>query len=550
MLLRKHYNKTSLFILGLAVAACWMSTVTNPFYYDDVHCITKNPAIRSLTNIPKFFYDSTASSILLSNQTFRPLGYVGFTFSWLLGDGASWPFHLYKIIFLFFGIFGVFLVWGKLFERLGIDHAKQLALIGSLFLAIHPALSHSMNYIIATTSLQAAVFYIWGIIFYLRFREARKTYWLVLSLFSFAAAVLSKEEAITFPIMILLLDFVLKQKRSLSINGLFFILAIILVCWFYFVFGKQQRLTDLHITRYEYLLTQLRGYLFYQRVFLLPYGLNADHVQFGFSRSMVDLQVIWALIANACIIGFSFFYRKRFPEIFLGVFWFYIAILPASSIFPLSEPVNEHRMILSYFGFIGAITGGIYRFSRFIFCPKTRASILGFIGIVVFICFIFESQYRNYVWANPGRMWEDVVEKNSTSGRAYNFLGLYALSKRNLEKAEIYFSRCERLWPAWPYCKINFAIAKKLQNKPELAVKKIKQALAIQPDISFAHFYLGLIYEEDMHNTDLAIESYKKADLYSSNKYLEAKKQLAAIYLRLGKKAEYLEYKKQIEHLN
>lgn len=53
--------------------AVYLNSLTNGFHYDDGHHITGNPNIRSLQNIPRFFVDPGAFSIVPSTRLYEKI---------------------------------------------------------------------------------------------------------------------------------------------------------------------------------------------------------------------------------------------------------------------------------------------------------------------------------------------------------------------------------------------------------------------------------------------------------------------------------------------
>src|SRR5688572_20171654 len=54
-------------------AGAYANSWRNSFHFDDAHVVETNPAIRSLSNAPRFFQDARAFSSLPTNQTYRPV---------------------------------------------------------------------------------------------------------------------------------------------------------------------------------------------------------------------------------------------------------------------------------------------------------------------------------------------------------------------------------------------------------------------------------------------------------------------------------------------
>src|SRR3954468_5329703 len=53
----------------VAYSNAWRSS----FHFDDSHVVETNPAIRSLSGVPRYFVDARTFSSLPTNQTYRPI---------------------------------------------------------------------------------------------------------------------------------------------------------------------------------------------------------------------------------------------------------------------------------------------------------------------------------------------------------------------------------------------------------------------------------------------------------------------------------------------
>src|SRR5262249_12532017 len=102
---------------------------------------------------------------------------------------------------------------------------------------------------------------------------------------------------------------------------------------------------------FRYLITQPFVLSHYFITFFLPITLNAD-TDWSTYKSIFDVRVLVGLV----FIGFLVFvatitYRdRRLRPICFGIAWFIIALIPTSSIIPLAEVLNYHRLFFSYVG--------------------------------------------------------------------------------------------------------------------------------------------------------------------------------------------------------
>jgi len=185
------------------------------------------------------------------------------------------------------------------------------------------------------------------------------------SISSLLLALLSKENAILIPLIILLIElllysnekpwFLLKQlsKKQKKLSRIFVaVICIAVLSWavHYASAGFNSR----PFTMLERTLTESRILCFYISLILIPrinsFGLFHDDI--AISTSLISP---WTTITSIIFIVFllttAFHYRKKNPLFSLGVSWFFIGHILESTFFPL-EIAHEHRNNLPSIGII------------------------------------------------------------------------------------------------------------------------------------------------------------------------------------------------------
>ena len=111
--------------------------------------------------------------------------------------------------------------------------------------------------------------------------------------------------------------------------------------------------------RIAYAQTQLWVWLHYLRLFVLPVGLSADT-----DLTLIPVWYDTRVLAGACALAALAWVAVRCAKIprawpvTFGLAWFAIGLLPTSSVIPLAEPLNEHRVFLPYIGLVLAAVWG------------------------------------------------------------------------------------------------------------------------------------------------------------------------------------------------
>jgi hypothetical protein len=227
-MLRQLNLRSLTLILALLIGTAYIPSVTGSFHFDDFHTIPDNPAMRNPHSLIDVWTDTTVDSVLAANRSYRPLLFINFFTCWQVGSGATWPFHVTKMFMHLAYCLALFTMWRRLYALpgwlpKGLPEIKApwmktavpldpdlVAMLFAMVVAIHPACGECVNYIAASSSLQCALFYVLGFCAYLIHRERRPKKLLspvvIAGLVSYAAAVLSKEEGITLPAVIVLFE--------------------------------------------------------------------------------------------------------------------------------------------------------------------------------------------------------------------------------------------------------------------------------------------------------------------------------------------------------
>ena len=571
--------RTIALFLAVAIALCYAGSIYGTFHFDDTHSVESNLAIRSIKNIPSFWTDPRTSSFIPENRVYRPMVYTLYSFCWLFGGGSTVPFHIMKILMHFFVCLALYLIWFRFWSEPGWFPAKNLkfklpavsrvfeitpqiaALLLAFLFAIHPACSECVDYIAATTSLQCAMFYVWAYYAYLVFRDKKNPKALFASLFLYFLSVASKEEGITLPAIVALTELFLYRgkatarvveaiKKSIPFWGL----AAVFAYWIFLMHPSEGNESRGWVSPFQYFITEWRAYLWYVRLWFWPWDLNADVAAMEGSSSFFEPLVIQAAIGNLGLLLIGWFNRKKYPAFLFGLLWFYITIAPASSVVVLAEYINEHRMYLSYVGFVGGAFTLLLAAAEGLFAPEKRERKLGWLYVVICVGLFTGSQERNRVWANDENLWQDTVEKNPTSGRALNNLALVYMGKGNYAKAVENLAKCEVHWNSYMYCPLNRGVAfQNLAAAAEGAGKvedakanygqaesAFQRAYSLNPRSVHTNYHLGRFYEDVRKDYAKAAELFNTAVTVTGGRYPDADFHLSFCYMKLHRYDEAL----------
>ena len=477
ILMRLRDTKPAIFggaLLSLLLLAAYANHFANSFHFDDAHTVVNNAAIQSLRNIPRFFTDATTFSSLPSNQSYRPLVSTLFAIDYAIGHLKPFWFHL-SIFTLFLAL--VLLIAFVVYQL--IDNL-WIAFGGAALYGLHPANADTVNYIVASAEIISTLGIVASFAVYAAFPHLRRYCIYVLPA---AIAVLAKPPAAIFPVLFaayLVLFSGSSAKRRLSEVAVPFLIcaAALLVVQAMTPKSWVAGARDAH----NYLITQPYVTLLYFKTFFWPVGISADYDLNPFTTT--DDPRFWAGFAFVVVLATMSIFAARVNKtrvIGFGLLWFLIALLP-TSLFPLAEPMNDHRTFLPYIGLVISIAGAIALLCQARIAEQ-RSMRIAFCLVILFILSVnaFATFQRNKVWKTEETLWHDVAIKSPGNPRGLMNYGNTLMAKGDFPGALEYFHRAQVIAPQYSVLMINLAIAEDATKQSAAAEEHFKDALRLAP---------------------------------------------------------------------
>lgn len=493
-------------LLLLSICLTYANSFHNGFHFDDFHTVIDNPAVRSLANLRRILTDTTAFSVLPANQTYRPAVTASLALDYALGRGYTpvW-FHLSTFVWFLTLVALLFLYFELLLNRLYPDAANfWLALGVAAWFGLHPAMAETVNYIIQRGDLYCTLGCVAGLyLFALGGRMRRYGLYLL----PFALAMLSKPTAVAFPVLLLLYVYFFEAntlprtrrwRMSLIASVPAFCVTAVLL-WLQAAMTPKS-FTPSILSPASYRLTEPFVWMRYGAALFLPLHLNVD----------TDLQPFGGWNARAVMgLGFAVIFllgalyaarHRRLYPIAFGMLWFLVTQLP-TSLYPLSEVENDHRMFFSFPGLMLAVVWGAYLGYRHIAPVNTnRMWLQTAVGVLACLClggYAGGAYRRNQVWRSEATLWADDVAKSPGNGRGLMIYGLTRMNDGDYAQALDLFTRASRFTPNYPTLEINLGVVNALlarQGRPALeavAEEHFTRALRLAPGDDTTHAYYG-----------------------------------------------------------
>ena len=519
----------------------YLNTLENGFVFDDLVEIVA-PGQKA-TTAWRFFMDQP-----WGRPSFRPVQSISYAIDFAIGGTNPRVYHLSNIIY---HTITVLLVFRLVHILTGVWRA---ALLAALLFATHPIQTEAVAYLMGRRDLLSTLFYLLGILSFIRYRESRSRWLLGAAAAAYLLAVVSKEIAVTFPLVCLGYDLLRRVEPQpnepirallrrlggslthvLRESALFYLIgfgvAVVVGARTYVAFTSyfQWRLHDPGIQEIR-LLNAARGVVHYIKLLLFPATLSADYSYNAFpvTDSWGDLGG-WLALLTLGLIFFGVLTLATYSKVAaFGGLWFFITLLPVSQIIPLHGKMAEHYLYLPVVG-VALMVGTIL--DRWAKTPRAIQRLtVGLSALLLF--FVVRTIVRNRDWKDELTLWRKTVLTAPACGRAhYNLgtvlieLGDIAGAQRELEVAlrlvnpgllgavhnqlgyiakkggrydeakreyEIALKLAPDLMVAW----VNLAGIAILNDQLDVARSIMEQALRIKPRDPTAHYRLGVIYEK------------------------------------------------------
>jgi|GEM_PF-135204 len=534
--------------LLLTLLAAYSNHFQNGFHFDDSHTIEENKAITEV-NATAFFKDVTTFSTLPSNRSYRPYTTLENSIDYKLGGGLDpFAFHIHIFVFFILTCAALCLFVKKLLDRLEFSQYNQFwgLLIAAAF-GLLCANAETVNYIIQRSEIVAGFYVLLGFVAFLSGGKWRK--WHLYLIFPFIGF-FSKEMALVFSPLLFLYFLIFEEdvdllqfyratefKKCIRSFVKVFPSFILTVAFLVFYFSMlPDTFAPGGVDRYNYLITQPLVMCHYILTYFIPYNLSADTDWVAF-ESIMDYRAILGIVGIGVLIFLALkTSKKRETKLFsFGLLWFFISLLPSSSVLPFAEVLNDHRSFIPYMGLTIAFVFGSKYFLETYF-PKILTSKKGMSIISLFIIFfLFANAYgvhqRNKVWKDEISLWKDVTIKSPKNGRGHMNYGLALMAQGDYSNAEISFNNALEYVPYYSSIYTNMGILKNAIGDKESADKYFQKSLSLNDANHKTKYFYGR-YLFQNNKFDEAIDQFKEVNQSVPN-YLDTNDYIFKSYHKL-----------------
>ncbi len=541
-------NKGLFYVLAVLLVGLvyfeYANHFNNPFHFDDEHTIVTNTYIRDIKNIPLFFKDATTFSSLPANQAWRPgISTLDAIDCWIGGkpDPQQKYYHIHIFIdYLILGFF-IYLFVVKIYDfAFKNDLNRYIALLTTAVFMLHTGNAETINYIISRSDSESTLMILIALCVFVYFKQLRKFQLYLIPMF--IGFMIKEPTVMVGPLAFLFIFFFEENfslKQALNIKADFKILWTVLPAFILalalFAFSQSQTpatWTSGGTNRISYLITETFVMVHYVNNFFFPFNLSAD-TDWGLINSIFDDRAVIGIlfIVFTLYLAYRASLNQKSRPIAYGILWFYLALVPTSSVVPFSEVLNDHRVFFPYIGLCIALVWALFLlYKKYEEQVDKSAALKGGVLLVIALflgAHVYGTRERVKVWGDEALLWKDVTVKSPHNGRGLMNYGLVLMGKGDYNGALEYYNKAKQEWPYYSYIYVNLGVLNNVMGNVAESEKNFKYAIQLNAQNPNCYFYYAIMLKnagrideaKDMVSRGLAL-SPKHTDLLRFNNEL------------------------------
>ena len=406
--------------------------------------------------------------------------------------------------------FNVVLLFFVLWRATG--HMIRSAVVAALF-AVHPLNVECVAWVAERKSLLSMLFLLLALAAYRWYASRRSTgrYAVVVALFALGLA--AKPMIVTLPLLLFLWDYWPLHRTAYEKE-----IAAGRPTLFQLVAEKVPLLALSAASSWITLYAQRSGGAL-GNVQLLPVGQRVSNAIYSYAAYLgkgiwpADLAVFyphpegslaaWKVVAAALLLvivtALAWVYRKRHRYLLMGWLWYLVAMIPMIGIVQVGRQAMADRY--AYLPFVGLFIAVVWGCSELFASVKLSTVAQGAIAAAVLLAYASTSFLQINYWHNSYTLFSHALAVTRHNGIAESNLGTALMEMGRPDLAQPHFEAAAEFIPQLSTAHYNLGVLEQQQNHPDDALREYELALKYNSDATEAaqaHSNLGfLLLESD-----------------------------------------------------
>lgn len=474
----------------------YANTLLASFVYDDNFQIIQNPYVHSFRYLREIFTTTVWSFQGAAGVTnyFRPMMTLGYLLTYQIAGLVPFSFHLVNLVLNCIAVWLVFLLLRRF-------SGERVALVAAGLFALHPIHTESVAWIAGVTDLQLTVFYLAAFLLYLRLAETEHRIRARVVLCAvFLLALLSKEQAMTLPVMVTLFEYFYRDDRSTTtareklsrIGPVWAVAALYLWVRGLILGGIASVVMRPNLSWHDTLLSSVSLIGEYIGKLIWPAHFAAYYV-FHPSRRFTDVPV---LLGFAGIILCAVLFVLLWKRVHLLSFAFLLIFLPLGPILNArwmpASVFGERYLYLPSVGFCWLLGWGavkLWNAEAPLLRPLARA-VPVLVGVVALL-YAVRTVTRNRDWASDETLFRQALQSQGDASLIRSDLGAAFFNHNRFADAEREWLAALSYGPSNVFALDNMALLRRQQHRYIESMDYSWRALRDRPAYTMAHLNLA-----------------------------------------------------------
>ena len=538
------------FLLFIVSVAVFLPSLRNEFVWDDVKVIESSNYIFKAGTLTRVIIPAVSES--KEALYYRPLIHASMVTDHKIWGESPFGFHLTNIIFHSLTTVVLYFLALILVKQFNVKRGQSVAFVSAAIFAVFPIHVESVSWVSGRTDIICGLFFVLAVLSHVL--SFRNLLYLIIAGVSISLSLMSKEVAVTIPIVLVLLDIIsARSKRADNIlrYALYFGLAAV---YLYLRNRAYINVPEVVLPATAAQAVQeigsagnfsqvlgsikilLQTYFYYFMKLILPFNLNA----FISAVPQGTVYLIASTVSIIVLLGVtSFSLIKKNRMLSFALMWILITLAPSALVAVLniaSTPLAERYLYIPSAGF--CLLVGYLIFTVGARLDNKKASWL--IAMALILSYAAITVNRQEVWKDRLSLWKDTASKSpgdaiphinyglalmdggfedeairelkisldpamnhTNRGRSItaNNLGVVYINKEDMKNAEYWITQAYKYDPG--YYKSNYhmgliyfmkGLSENSEAKYYHSIQYINKALEIKPHYGRAYLLLANIY--------------------------------------------------------